>query len=586
VAWITYRQLERLWPRAWVAAACRAVAWTALGVLLLDLTCPRPGVDAGRPLVLLDGSLSMQASGGQWQAALDSARAWGEVRLFGDPGSGTDTLPTAGRSALAPALRAAAASDRPVLVVSDGEVDDLAELTPELLARAGVRLFPRAEGPDLAVVRVEGPDRVTAGDTIALAAEVRAFGRVTDSARVEVRLDERVLGRQAFRPGADGTQLVRFRIPSAGLPERALLSVALRAAGDREPRDDARLWLVHVAPAPGVVLLASPADWDARFLYQTLRDVASLPVRGYVRLDRRGGWRSMDDLSAVSDDDVARAARRADVLVEKGAMPAFVREARPRGRLVWPSGEMGQLPVAGEWYAAEPPSSPVAAAFVGLPVDSFPPLIEIAPVEPAREEWVGLTVRLGRRGAERPVLLGGAEGNRRRVFVAGEGLWRWAFRGGSAEQAYRSLMAGTLTWLLGGADSASGRARPVRPVVPNGRPLIFAWSGQGRPEPEAITISGSADRRDTLRFDGGGHAELRLPPGRYRYRLDGGGDGMVVVDPWSEEWLPRSVVLEERPVPAVTSAGATNARNWVWLFLLAVLALGGEWIARRRLGLR
>ena len=38
-----------------------------------------------------------------------------------------------------------------------------------------------------------------------------------------------------------------------------------------------------MAPTPGVVLLAAPGDWDSRVLYRTLREVAQLPVRGFVR---------------------------------------------------------------------------------------------------------------------------------------------------------------------------------------------------------------------------------------------------------------------------------------------------------------
>ena len=112
------------------------MAWGALGVLLLDLSCARTGAADRAPLVLLDGSLSMTAAGGRWAEARDSAHAWGEVRLFGDAIGPGDSLPVLGRSALAPTLRAAAASDRPVIVVSDGEVDDPADVTPELLARA------------------------------------------------------------------------------------------------------------------------------------------------------------------------------------------------------------------------------------------------------------------------------------------------------------------------------------------------------------------------------------------------------------------------------------------------------------------
>ena len=85
-AWFTYWRLERLGSRAWVAASARGIAWAALGLLILDLTCAAPSPQSKRPLVLLDGSLSMTAAGGHWREALDSARAWGEVRLFGDAG--------------------------------------------------------------------------------------------------------------------------------------------------------------------------------------------------------------------------------------------------------------------------------------------------------------------------------------------------------------------------------------------------------------------------------------------------------------------------------------------------------------------
>lgn len=584
-AWGTYWRLERIGPRAWLAAVCRGVAWSALGLLLLDLSCARMHAGRGRPLVLLDGSLSMTGAGGRWAEALDSARLWGEIRLFGDPAGSTDTAPALGRSALAPALRAAAASDRPVLVVTDGELDDAAELTPELLPRAGVRLFPRARGRDLAVTRVDGPSRVTAGDTIRVEAEVRAWGPGQDSVRVEIRLDQRVLARQVVRLGPDGIVLVRFGVPSTALPAEALLRVGVADAADDEPRDDVRLYLVRVTPTPGVVLLATPADWDARFLFRALRDVAQLPVRGYTRIER-DRWRNMEDLAPATLDEVSQAARRADVLIQKGASPEFARQTRARGIWDWPSGEGGETIIPGEWYVTASPTSPVAGALIGLPLDSFPPLIQITPIEPGAATWTGLSVQLGRRGTERPVFVGQASGGRRHVMTAGEGLWRWAFRGGSSEEGYRALVASTLSWLLGGTDSTTGPARAIRPVVENGRPVVFEWTGGGLPAPLGIVVSGVVSRRDTLRFGGEGRAMLRLPPGRYRYQLDGGGGGVVVVDEWSEEWLPRAVVLADRTVPAVTEASITSTRGWMWLFLVAILALGGEWMVRRRLGLR
>ncbi len=585
-AWFTYWRLEQLGKRGWIAALCRAIAWAALGVLLLDLSCAvKPGSSA-RPLVLLDGSLSMSAAGGRWQEARDSARAWGEVRLFGEAHAGSDSLPTLGRSELGPAIAAAAASDRPVIVVTDGELDDAGDLPVEALERVAVRLFPRTAAPDLALARVRGPDRVTAGDTARLDAEVRAFQSGADSARVEVRLEQRVLARRAIRLGRDGTGTVSLAFPTTGLSGDLLLSVGLSNANDREPRDDAQLWRLRVTPTPGVVLVANPPDWDARALFRTLREVGQLPVRGYARFTP-GGWHSMETLRPVPDDEVIQAVRRADVLVIKGKVPDGARESRARGRWLWPSGEGGETLIPGEWYVSAPATSPVAGSFVGLPVDSFPPLSQITPVEASGGEWVGLNAQLGRRGADRPVLVGGTAPGGRRIETAGDGLWRWSFRGGTSEQAYRALVAQALSWLLGAADSAGGKATPVRPVVANGRPVLFEWTGGGIPQPLAIQLQGAGGTtRDTLRFDGAGRAELWLPPGSARYQLDGGGAGTIAVDTWSAEWLPRTVSLQGREAPAVKSAGFTSSRRWTWLFLLAVVGLLGEWFVRRRLGLR
>ena len=153
-------------------------------------------------------------------------------------------------------------------------------------------------------------------------------------------------------------------------------------------------------------------------------------------------------------------------------------------------------------------------------------------------------------------------------------------------------MAATASWLLSGADSARGSARSVRPVVENGQPIVFEWTGSGAASTLGITWSGSGtsradtSRADTLRFDGAGRASVRLPPGEYRYRLAGGGGGTVAVEQYSDELLPHPVTLTAHEGRSPVTGGRRGARDRVWLFGLCVLGLVGEWIARRRLGLR
>ncbi len=591
LAALTYLRLERVGRRAWIPMAFRAVGWASLGLLLLNISCPTRS-ETLRPLVLLDGSLSLGATGGRWTEARDSARGWGDVRVFGDerPASegrtGRDPLPAQGRSLLGPTLTAAAASPRPVIVVTDGEIEDATDLPQELLARAAVRIFPRDAAPDLAITAVAGPARATAGDTVALDVEVQALGGAAeDTVRVEVRAGATRVGARTVRLGG-GSGRARIAVPSSALGAGDhLLRVSIVDAGDGEPRTDTRLHLVTVAPTPGVVLLASPADWDSRFLYRTLRDVAQLPVRGFARLDSEG-WRAMSDLDPVPEDQVTAAARRADLLIVKGAGgPSTGTSAR--GIWSWPSGEGSGVPLSGDWYLAATEISPVAGVFLGQPVDSFPPASRLLPIEPAPGDWVALTAQLGRRGAARPAVLGREEGRVRRVVVAADGLWRWAFRGGSSEQSYRAWVAATASWLLGGVDSVLGAARTVRPVVLNGRPLVFEWAGAGPARALPIAWVGAAgERSDTLRFDGAGRALVWLDPGEYRYRLQGGGGGTAAVERYSEELIPRPVTLEAREARVSRPPGRTAARDWLWLFALCILALSGEWFARRRLGLR
>ena len=583
---LAYLWRERLGRRGVWPALLRGGAGALLAFLLIDLTCA-PGRLA-RPLVLLDGSLSMDAAGGQGRAARDSAARWGEVRYFGADATGPDTAPGFARSTLRTALIAATSQGRPVIIVSDGAVEDLGELPADLLARTTVRLFPRDPIADAAVLRVDAPAQVTLGDTVPIDITVAATGGIGAKGTLELTEagGRRILSRPvSLAPG--GTR-VTLEAPSRLLGAGDhLLTVRIAVPGDQEPHDDPRELLVRVTPLPGAVLLAAPPDWDARALYATLRDVAALPVKGFVRLGP-AGWRSMDGLHPVHVEEVARAARGAVLLVVKGAPEVVPAGAHPRGLWRWPSGEGGESVEEGDWYLTLPGgASPIANALSGVIPDSLPPLARLTPITPGAESWVGLSAQLGRRGAPRPVIFGRDSAGLRVLTVAGDGLWRIGFRPGSGEEAYRELVAASVDWLLGGSDSLVGVARPARRVVPFGAPVVFERTDTAAIGASPVTFTGDPlTRTDTLTFDGAGRATVRLPPGRYAYRFARGGQGVVAVDRWSEEYVPKAPSLRPQVAAGTVEGARTSLRDRWWVYALIVALLAAEWGLRRRMGLR
>jgi len=554
----------------WPAVVARAVSWCAITLLLLDTTCAT-GMPGGRPLVLLDTSASFEVAGGQATLARRVADSLGEVREFPD-------------SRLLPALTAAAASGRPVIVVTDGELIDGPDLPADLVAGATARVLPRTPRPDLALTRVEAPRRLASGDSLRLQVELRAIGdAAARPVRVEARAGERLLGQATVSIGAGATigATIDAGVPTLP-PGEHLIEVIVVDAGDDEPRTDRRLHVLTVTPTPGIVLVASPAGWESRFLYQALADVSALPVQGYLMLEP-GSWRRMRDLQVVGAAVVQQAMRGADLLVTLGATPAGAEASRARGRWEWPDAS----PLAGDWYLTPADLSPLASAFAGIPTDSLPPATALAALEPPAGGWVGLTAQAGRRGVERVAVTGAESGGQRRIVVGASGMWRWAFRGGAAEQAYRAWVAASVTWLLARSDSAGGSVRPLRTVVERGDALHFEWTGSGAPTPLPITLASPAGGlTDTLAFDGSGRAALLLPPGAWRYTTPGGGHGLVAVEEYTREFLPARVTLASREATVTPAQRTRGTRELLWLFGLAVLAWCVEWGVRRRAGMR
>ena len=595
-------------------AALRATGLAALVLLVWNPTAARVEAGGAQPLVLLDASLSMAGGshGGRWHEALDTARALaggGVIWRFGERVAGFDTAPpTDGASRLAPALDAAAARGGPVTVVSDGAISDRADIPPDLARGARIVVLPQAPFFDAFVAAVDGPRRVAAGDTIRLKVSYGAAGKTAGkggkgkggSAKLVVSLSGRRLASRDVTLPDSGIVTSEITLAPSSFPGSSpaslpsgwsVLDVRLEGvAGDSEPRDDARLFVLEVSPQPSVVLLASPPDWETRFLSRTLEDVARVPVRTFVEAEPGGNrWRDATTLESRAAGDVARAVAGAALVIEAGD-PATFKRFSPKGAvLLWP----GTRRLDGDWYVQPPTTglSPLAGALAGVVWDSLPPATSVAELPPDSATTVALVARLARRGTPRPVVTLSQNAGARRATIAAGGLYRWAFRGGASGDAYRAVVAGLVDWLLAEGAGSGERFLPVAYEVPNGLPSLWKWTGSGEPRNVVVSLTADgAQRVDTLWFDAGGRAELRLPPEAYRYAAaDGGGGGtergVVAVETYSDEWRPAASLLASQvgsPTGRLTGVGLRD--RW-WLFVVAIAAFAAEWAWRRREGL-
>lgn len=574
-------------------AVLRAVGLGALVLLILNPARSRPAGAGAPPLVLLDASLSMTGTNGSWAAALDTARrlsGGGPIWRFGDRLTGFDTTPvTDGASRLAPALAAAAARGGPLVVVTDGAIDDAATLAPDLRRRPRVVLLPRKPFFDAYLAAIEAPRRVGTRDTLRLrltygtAGPPPANGPAARLATLEISSGGRRLATREVPLPDSGSLSTTLTVPAARLPPGwSALDVAIHAAGDAESRDDVRRIAVDVSPQPAAVVLASPPGWEARFFTRTLAGVAGVPVRLFDQTEP-GRWRDGATLAPISADALRRAVGGARLVALIGDARLRNAAAPRSGLITWPlSG--GQ---AGDWYVDPPPPSPLAAELAGITWDSLPPIASLGDMPVDSSGAVVLTARLARRGAPRPLVVLHDSAGVRRVTVAGAGLWRWVFRGGASAEVYRGVVAALADWLLGRGISGNERVEPVATEVPNGLPLRWRWKAGGAPAAVAIVLDGGHGlRTDTLRFDADGEAELRLPPDVYRWRLTNGTDhGLVIVEEYSDEWRPAAATLSPQPGTASEGRIRTGARDQWWWYWIAIAAFAGEWVWRRRRGL-
>ena len=590
------RSAERAAPRAHgarlfgvdariAAALLRSVAATLIAAMLL--AAPSGRARPQHPLVALDVSASWTRGDpalSAWRkaaAAASSLAAGDSMLLFGDSirrAAKPPSRPAHSHSLIAPVLDAARDEHRALVIVSDGEFSDGGTLP------AGTRLtiVPRGAAADVAVVSLAAPPRAAPGDTVPVRVSIRAGSRPLADAAVSVAF----AGATAVtaRSGPLGSFAERELTASVVAPRgerEELLRATASTGGDGEPRNDTLATIVEITRAPVAVLVSSSPDPDARAALEALSGALSARPRGFYQV-APGAWRDATTLRAVGAAEVRAAASAAPLLVLHGDTTVLgepSRVARSALVLMIP-GDAGDL----EWRARSRDDSPLAPSLAGIAWDSIPP-IELPATAP-RGEWIALEARaIG--AASRPVVAGGEANGRRHLVVAASGLWRWRARGGPARDAYDALWGAIADW----STSVAVDARPALPMrrgIREGDPV--GWQRTGTDSVVALTLRSSDDsvaRPLTLRFAGDARTATTppLPAGRYTATMRGGTASFVVNA--SEELLPmRPSVHAIAPGAAPGGVPAPPLGERWWAYVLALAALCGEWIIRRRAGLR
>jgi hypothetical protein len=317
-------------------------------------------------------------------------------------------------------------------------------------------------------------------------------------------------------------------------------------------------------------------------MLEVLRGTVALPTRAYLQV-APGQWRAEGTLAPVSAEAVRQAVRRAPIAVLHGDTAAFGAPgaAATGALLLAPSVREGEA----EWYAVAAPPSPLAAALSGVAWDSLPPLAVGAAPTPGA--WQALVAQRGRQ-FERRAVVAGRDEPRRRAVVAATGFWRWRFRAGAAADAHAALWGGLFDGLA--AERRDARAAvPEGPLLRAGEPVRWRRGGTDSTVRVVLRRRGAADSTVlALRFDAGAATTTSAPlaAGVWDARMTGG-TAVLAVNA-SRELLPRRPAVESGPVgrAAAPSGFAPSLRGQGWAFVLVVLLLCLEWLARRRAGLR
>lgn len=625
--WI-YHRIELAVPAARRLAIVRSVTLVLVLLLLFDPRLPMSttGGGSGR-WILLDASLSMTATGADDTTPSAGARAraqelkdqgWtvvqfgnGRVTTHADgDGSTHDGLV----SELAPVLRTAAESGaREVRVLSDMRFTDrvaiqatLEELPVSVEFEDMSRTTWNAGIGRLTVTDVRQPsDRPNA--------EIEVFGGVPgDSLAVEIYEEDQLVARvAAVAPAAGLRATASIELPAAS--ESGRRRYVARVAGESDDgfaSDDEAVTYANIGYEAGALVLVSAVpDWEPRYLLPVLADVTGLPSAGYLRVgpDRFVTLGAASDRGVPVDSaTVRRAAADAALLVMHGLSSdtepwMTTITGRAGRRLVLPSDAAGAAavglvtggPEGGEWYASpDVPTSPIAGALAGVDLQGLPPLSGVM-IPEVRSSLPPLQVQL--RGAGTPEsAFGLVDRDDGRVAVAlASGFWRWAMRQ-QGHEAYRRIWSGVAGWLLADEQVVAAEPRPSEWVFARGEEV--AWSVGGDSMSLRIIVEGvSGVVTDTTLQGGASTTTPALAPGAYGYvveaeRGDTISSGRFDVAEGSLEMLPAAEVpelpLELNTVADMGDRLGRPIRTSPWPYLLLIMLLCGEWVVRRRSGLR
>lgn len=612
-AWLAYGRaggVSRTRPtlNTWLLGALRAAAVTIVAALLLG--APRGAARVRDPLVAIDASASWRRAVGDestfvknWReqladSAVRPAGSEAPIVLTGDSlrdisaGDLASFTPADGASRVRPAVDRAASLGRSLVLVSDGEVDD-----PDALADAppGSRLVRLRGTPriDVAVADLALPTSATAGDTLQVAVTLAAGGIATPDGALVVRLDAAEFARvpvPALAPFASTRVTAPVVVPRGD--RTVLVQAVLDVASDAEPRNDTLAVAVEVGDRPSAVFVSTSPDIDVREVLSVLRGALDVPTRAYLRV-APNVWRVEGSLQPITEAEVKARAAAAGMLIVHGDTawkPAAGRVAAS-ARALWvpaPPTEIaraGELTRTPEWYAAGAPASPLMAALAALPFDSLPP---VTLAGPARGTDTVLTMQLGKRGSAQPAIATTEAGGARTAIISGSGYAGWALRAGRSREAFTALWGAIFDWLSAGRGDLRA-ARPVPGVVRAGEPVLWRRGGTDSVVTVRLARRGAATSAgDSLQLRFGSRFEVRstfLPPGVYDVQAQGGSSVLVVNA--SREWVPRAPVVSAGPLSrGAAGSDAPRLADAGWPFVLALLLLCGEWIARRAAGQR